>query len=62
MIEEVTLPEIVHKLKELNQWGKYMWKRIPVEYNEDGTIKHINKEGTRYHVLSYDSMGGLMYF
>lgn len=27
------------------------------EYNNDGTLKHIVKEGARYHVLHWDSFG-----
>jgi len=35
---------------------------FPYEYtpqikNKDGTLKHIRKEGARYHVLRYDSNG-----
>lgn len=30
---------------------------IPIEYNKDGTIKHINKEGARYHVTWWNSQG-----
>ena len=34
-----------------------MYEQISQKYNEDGSLKHINKEDARYHVLWYDSQG-----
>ena len=33
-----------------------MYKHIPQEYNSNGTLKHVIKEGARYHVKYYDSL------
>lgn len=33
------------------------YEKIPVIKNKDGTIKHVHKDGARYHVLWYDSDG-----
>lgn len=34
-----------------------MYEIINQEINEDGTLKHIHKEGARYHVLYWDTRG-----
>ena len=34
-----------------------MCEIIKQEINEDGTLKHITKEGVRYHVKYWDSEG-----
>lgn len=34
-----------------------MFEFIEQEVNEDGTLKHIIKEGARYHVLYWDTQG-----
>ena len=34
-----------------------MYEHVPCIYNSDGSVKHISKEGSRYHILYYDSEG-----
>lgn len=34
-----------------------MYEIIHQEKNEDGTLKHITKDGARYHVLYWDRQG-----
>lgn len=33
------------------------WELLPRTRNPNGTLKHIRKEGSRYHILLYDSKG-----
>ena len=41
----------------MNIKNLFMYKWINQESNEDGTFKHIIKEGAHHHVLYYDSQG-----
>ncbi len=34
-----------------------MFEIIPQTINEDGSLKHIRKEGARYHILYWNSNG-----
>jgi len=34
-----------------------MFEIIPQEINKDGNLKHITKEGARYHVLYWNTQG-----
>jgi hypothetical protein len=33
------------------------WEPLPRIINPDGTVKHIIKDGSRYHVLSWSEIG-----
>lgn len=34
-----------------------MFEYYKCEHNDDGSIKHIQKDGVRYHILYYDTQG-----
>ena len=36
---------------------KKMFQIVMQKYNNDGTLKHICKDGTRYHVLYWNTQG-----
>lgn len=40
-----------------NGYHEYFSNEINFIRNEDGTFKHITKEGSRFHVIYYDTFG-----
>lgn len=33
------------------------WEPLPTIKNKDGSIKHVNREGSRWHVVWWDDNG-----
>ena len=39
-----------------NEW-EGEWEPLPRIANKDGSIKHVNREGSRFHVVHWDTKG-----